>query len=46
MSKPKTLQVAAIQASPVSFDLKLSLEKLKTLTAEAALAGAELVVFP
>jgi hypothetical protein len=46
MSKLRTLKVAAIQASPVSFDLQLSLEKLKKLTAEAALTGAELVVFP
>ncbi|KFY83552.1 hypothetical protein V500_10036, partial [Pseudogymnoascus sp. VKM F-4518 (FW-2643)] len=46
MPKPKTLQVAAVQAAPVSFDLKLSLNKLKKLAAEAALAGAELVVFP
>ncbi|TVY42521.1 Nitrilase [Lachnellula occidentalis] len=40
MPKPKTLQVAAVQAAPVSFDLKLSLNKLQKLTAEAALAVA------
>ena len=46
MPKPKTLQVAAVQASPVSFDLQLSLNKLQKLAAEAASAGAELIVFP
>lgn len=46
MPKPKTLQVAAVQAAAVGFDLKLSLNKLDILTADAALAGAELVVFP
>jgi predicted amidohydrolase len=46
MPKPKTLRVAAVQAAPVAFDLKLSLDKLQKLTREAALAGAELVVFP
>ncbi|KAF9873374.1 carbon-nitrogen hydrolase [Colletotrichum karsti] len=40
------VKVAAIQAAPVSFDLEKSLEKLGNLTAEAAAAGADLVVFP
>lgn len=46
MAKQKILKVAAVQAAPVGFDLALSLKKLETLTAEAALAGANLVVFP
>lgn len=41
-----TLKVAAVQAAPVSFDLNRSLDKLEKLTAEAAQAGADLVVFP
>lgn len=40
------VKVAAVQAAPVSFDLDKSLDKLSKLTAEAAHAGAELVVFP
>ncbi|CAI0652474.1 unnamed protein product [Colletotrichum noveboracense] len=40
------VKVAAVQAAPVSFDLEKSLEKLSKLTAEAAAAGADLVVFP
>ncbi|KAI0166167.1 carbon-nitrogen hydrolase [Xylariaceae sp. FL1272] len=46
MSRDRTVRVAAVQAAPVSFDLEKSLEKLLTLTAEAAQEGAELVVFP
>lgn len=46
MPKPKTLKVAAVQAAPVAFDLKLSLKKLEKISAEAARAGAELVAFP
>ncbi|KAF6835567.1 carbon-nitrogen hydrolase [Colletotrichum plurivorum] len=40
------VKVAAVQAAPVSFDLARSLQKLSKLTAEAAEAGADLVVFP
>ena len=43
---PGTVTVAAIQAAPVSFDLPKSLHKVKDLTAQAAAAGADLVVFP
>ncbi|KAI1824934.1 carbon-nitrogen hydrolase [Xylaria intraflava] len=46
MSSSKTVRIAAVQAAPVSFDLKKSLEKLTRLTAEAAQGGAELIVFP
>lgn len=42
----RIVKIAAVQAAPVSFDLDKSLEKLTKLTAEAAGAGADLVVFP
>ena len=42
----KVVKVAAVQAAPVCFDLDKSLDKLDKLTAEAAHAGADLVVFP
>jgi nitrilase len=45
-SPSDTVVVAAIQAAPVSFNLPKSLEKLVGLTAQAAAAGADLVVFP
>ncbi|CAK7236574.1 Nitrilase [Sporothrix curviconia] len=45
-SKKEVVRVAAVQAAPFAFDLAKSLEKLRTLTAEAAIAGADLVVFP
>ncbi len=41
-----SVKVAAIQAAPVSFDLKESLSKVAKYTSQAAGAGAELVVFP
>jgi nitrilase len=37
---------ACIQAEPAVLDLERTLDKLETLAAEAAAAGAELVVFP
>ncbi|KAH8891106.1 carbon-nitrogen hydrolase [Thozetella sp. PMI_491] len=40
------VKVAAVQAAPVAFDLARSLYKLRMLTAEAADAGVDLVVFP
>ncbi|KAI0011807.1 carbon-nitrogen hydrolase [Xylariaceae sp. FL0662B] len=46
MAHPHTVKVAAVQAAPVSFDLEKSLAKLTKLTAEAATAGADLIVFP
>ncbi len=42
----ETIKVAAVQAAPVSFNLEKSIEKVKHFTAEAARAGADLVVFP
>ena len=38
--------VACVQAEPVIFDREATLDKLDRLTAEAARAGASLVVFP
>jgi nitrilase len=40
------LQVACIQAESVAFDREATIDKLATLTAEAAAGGAKLVVFP
>ena len=39
-------RVAVVQAAPVAFDVKRSLEKVRSLTAEAASQGARLVLFP
>ena len=41
-----SVRVACVQAEPVVFDRDATLDKLATLTAEAAAEGAELVVFP
>ncbi len=38
--------VAAVQASPVPFDLEATLDKVTRLTAEAAGKGAKLILFP
>ena len=42
----ETVRVACVQAEPVILDREATLEKLAALTADAAGAGAELVVFP
>lgn len=42
----EAFKAAVVQASPVAFDLPRSLEKARTLIADAARAGARLVVFP
>jgi len=39
-------RVAVVQSSPVVFDLKRTIEKLTSLTHEAAKQGAKLVLFP
>ena len=39
-------KVAVVQASPVVFDLERTIEKLTSLTHEAAKQGAKLVLFP
>jgi nitrilase len=44
MNRP--VRVACVQAEPVVLDLERTLDKLEALAAEAAGAGAELVVFP
>ena len=46
MSTQKTVKVAAVQAAPVAFDLPKTLMKVAHFAAEAAKAGADLVVFP
>src|SRR4051812_34104265 len=40
------VRVAVVQAAPVLFDARRSLQKLADLTADAAREGAALVVFP
>jgi nitrilase len=42
----RAVTVACVQAQPVVLDLAQTLDKLEVLVAEAARAGAELVVFP
>ena len=41
-----TFKAAVIQDSPVLFNLKLTIDKVETLTKEASRNGASLVVFP
>ena len=41
-----TFKAAVIQDSPVLFNLKLTIDKVETLTKEASKNGASLVVFP
>jgi len=40
------VRAAVVQDSPVAFDRERTIEKIRVLTARAAEAGAELVVFP
>jgi nitrilase len=42
----ESVKAACVQAEPVVLDREATLEKLAALTAEAAAAGAQLVVFP
>jgi nitrilase len=42
----RSVSVACVQAEPAILDLERTLDKLEALAAEAAGAGAELVVFP
>lgn len=46
MSKPKTVRLAAIQASPSFLDLKGSVAKAVSLIAEAGRNGADIIGFP
>lgn len=40
------VRVALVQAAPVAFDLDKTLDKLQSLTSDAARQGAQLVLFP
>jgi nitrilase len=42
----KTVRAAVVQAAPVAFDRERTLEKVRSLTEEAAGQGAQLVIFP
>jgi nitrilase len=46
MAEMQLIRVAVVQASPVVFDRERTLHKLRALTADAARAGAQLVLFP
>jgi carbon-nitrogen hydrolase len=46
ISSNKRFKVAVVQAAPVAFDRKRSLEKLHVLSGEAARKGARLISFP
>jgi nitrilase len=43
---PVVVRAAVVQAAPVAFDRERTLEKVATLTGDAAGRGAQLVVFP
>lgn len=40
------MRVAVVQAAPVAFDREATLDRVSSLTSEAAASGVELVVFP
>ena len=40
------VKVACVQAEPVILDREATIDKLEAVAAEAAAAGAELLVFP
>jgi nitrilase len=44
--QPNVVKVAVVQAAPVLFDRERTLDKVVTLTAQAAARGAQLVLFP
>ena len=44
-SEPRYV-AACVQAAPVAFDLKATLEKTSDLAADAAREGAKLILFP
>jgi nitrilase len=46
MTKTRKFKVACVQATPVIFNIEKSVEKVITLTREAADLGCKLVVFP
>jgi nitrilase len=42
----RVIRAAVVQAAPIAFDRERTLEKVRTLTGDAAGQGAQLVVFP
>ena len=46
MTRPASVRVAVVQASPAFFDTPAAVDKVSAMTADAAGQGAELVVFP
>src|SRR5947208_4434129 len=42
----QSVRAAVVQAAPVAFDRERTLEKVRTLTAEATSQGVQIVVFP
>jgi nitrilase len=42
----KSVRVAVVQAAPIAFDRESTIEKTRTLVAEAAGSGAQLILFP
>jgi nitrilase len=46
MSKETNYFAACVQAAPVAFDVRLTLQKVADLTADAARRGARIVLFP
>jgi nitrilase len=45
-SRERRATVAVVQAAPVAFDRALTIEKVRSLTGDAARKGAQLVLFP
>ncbi len=43
---PESVRVAVVQAAPVMYDVRRSIQKLADITADAARSGSRLVVFP
>ncbi len=46
LTQGQSVRAAVVQAAPVAFDRERTLEKVRSLTQEAASQGAQLVVFP
>ncbi|MBK5219978.1 MAG: nitrilase, partial [Thermoleophilia bacterium] len=46
MTRPTSVRVAVVQASPAFFDTPAAVDKVCAMAKDAAGQGAELVVFP